>query len=37
MARLLAIEWDAREVRVAVARTAGREVEVDDAFAVDLG
>jgi Tfp pilus assembly PilM family ATPase len=36
MARLLAIEWDAREARVAVARPRGREVLVEHAFAVDL-
>ena len=37
MARLLALEWDAREARVAVARVRGREAVIEHAFAVDLG
>jgi Tfp pilus assembly PilM family ATPase len=36
MPQLLALEWDAREARVAVGRTRGREVVVEHAFAVDL-
>jgi hypothetical protein len=36
MARLLALEWDAREARVAVARTRGRDVVLEHAFAVSL-
>lgn len=37
MPRLLAIEWDLREARIAVARTRGSEVVLDHAFTVDLG
>jgi Tfp pilus assembly PilM family ATPase len=37
MARLVGVEWDAREARVVVARTAGREVGFEEAFAVELG
>ncbi|MBW3597193.1 MAG: hypothetical protein KY475_07950 [Planctomycetes bacterium] len=36
MPRLLALEWDGREARVAVARTRGREAVVEHAFAVEL-
>lgn len=36
MPRLLALEWDAREARVAVARTRGRDLVIEHAFAVDL-
>lgn len=36
MAKLLAIEWDAREARIAVAQPRGKEVLLEDAFAVDL-
>ena len=36
MARLLAIEWDDREVRVAVATPRGSEVIVEEAFAIDI-
>jgi Tfp pilus assembly PilM family ATPase len=36
MPQLLALEWDAREARVAVARTRGREVVLEHAFAVEL-
>lgn len=36
MARLLAIEWDEREARVAVATPHGEEVVVEDAFAIDI-
>lgn len=37
MARLLALEWDAREARLVVARTSGKSVEVEQAFTVSLG
>ena len=37
MPRFLAIEWDAREARVAVARTRGFAAVVEHAFAIDLG
>jgi len=37
MPRLLALEWDAREARLAVGRTAGKGVVVEAAFAVELG
>ena len=37
MPRLLAIEWDLREARIAVARTRGSDVVLEHAFAVDLG
>lgn len=36
MARLLALEWDAREARLVVARTTGRTVDVEQAFTVPL-
>lgn len=36
MALLLALEWDSNEARVAVGRTRGREVVIEDAFTVDL-
>src|SRR4051812_9941271 len=36
MALLLALEWDGNEVRVAVARTRGREAHIEDAFTIDL-
>lgn len=36
MARLLALEWDSREARVAVARTSGKQIVVEQAFAVEL-
>jgi len=36
MAKLLAIEWDEREARVAVATPHGSEVVVEDAFAIDI-
>jgi len=36
MAKLLAIEWDDREARVAVASTRGSDLVVDEAFAVDI-
>jgi len=36
MPRLLALEWDAREARFVVARTSGKSVEVEQAFAVPL-
>ncbi len=36
MARFLALEWDAREARIAVARTRGNEIAVEHAFSVDL-
>ena len=36
MPRLLAIEWDNREARVAVATTRGADIAVDDAFVVPL-
>ena len=36
MARLLALEWDAREARVVVARTRGSEMVVEHAFGVEL-
>lgn len=37
MAQLLAIEWDAREARLAVATVRGREPIIEHAFAVALG
>ncbi|MDA1051622.1 MAG: hypothetical protein O3C40_14230 [Planctomycetota bacterium] len=37
MAKLLALEWGLREARVAVARTHGDDIVVEQAFAVDLG
>ena len=36
MAKLLALEWDEREARVAVATPHGSEVVVEEAFAVDI-
>lgn len=36
MARLLAIEWDAREARVAVGRARGTSIVVEQTFAIDL-
>lgn len=36
MSRLLALEWDAHEARVVVARTRGRDIVVEHAFAVEL-
>jgi Tfp pilus assembly PilM family ATPase/Tfp pilus assembly protein PilN len=36
MPRLLALEWDAAEARVAVARTRGNDIIVEHAFSVDL-
>ena len=36
MSRLLALEWDAREARLVVARTTGKSVEVEQAFTVPL-
>ena len=36
MARLLAVEWDAREARVAMANTHGSDVTVELAFTIDL-
>jgi len=37
MPRFIALEWDLREARVAVARTRGEGVVVEQAFTVDLG
>jgi Tfp pilus assembly PilM family ATPase len=36
MSKLLALEWDAREARLVVARVSGKSVEVEQAFAVPL-
>ena len=36
MPRFLALEWDAREARVAVARTRGSDIVIEHAFAVAL-
>ncbi len=36
MSKLLALEWDAREARFVVARTSGKSVEVEHAFAIPL-
>ncbi len=36
MPRYLALEWDSREARIAVARTRGKEAVVEHAFAVEL-
>ena len=36
MPRLLALEWDVKEARVAVARTRGKDVLVEQAFVVPL-
>lgn len=37
MPQWLAIEWDAKEARVAVARTRGKEVVIEHSFAIDVG
>ena len=37
MPRLLALEWDSREARVAVAQSYGDRVVVEQAFSVELG
>ena len=37
MSKLLALEWDGREARVAVGHNAGDGLVVDQAFSVDLG
>jgi Tfp pilus assembly PilM family ATPase len=37
MTRLVALEWDGREARVAVGRKRGKDLLLDEAFAVDLG
>jgi Tfp pilus assembly PilM family ATPase len=37
MANLVALEWDGREARVAIASTRGNEAIVEEAFAIDLG
>ena len=37
MSKLLAVEWDSREIRVAVARLAAKTVVIEEAFAVALG
>jgi Tfp pilus assembly PilM family ATPase len=36
MSRLLAVEWDMRELRVAAAQVAGKKVVVEQAFAIPL-
>ncbi len=36
MAKLIALEWDAREARIAVANPRGSDLIVEEAFAVDL-
>ena len=36
MAPIVALEWDAREARVAVGRTRGKDVVVEQAFSLDL-
>ena len=36
MSQLLALEWDQREARVAIATSRGRRVTIQDAFSVDL-
>ncbi len=36
MPRLLALEWDGGEARIAVARTRGKEAVIEHAFAVEL-
>ena len=36
MARYIALEWDGREARVAIATTQGASVTVEDAFAIPL-
>ncbi|MCU0958600.1 MAG: hypothetical protein MUF48_00720 [Pirellulaceae bacterium] len=36
MAKLLALEWDGREARIAVATPRGAEVQLEDAFAIDI-
>ena len=37
MSRLLALEWDGREARVAIGRSRGKDLVLEQAFAVDLG
>ena len=37
MPRLLALEWDSNETRVAVAQSSGDRVVVEQAFSVELG
>jgi len=37
MPRLLALEWDLREARVAVARTSASGIVLEHTFSVDLG
>ena len=37
MSKLLALEWDGREARVAVGHNTGDGLVVDQAFSVDLG
>ncbi|MCO6458500.1 MAG: hypothetical protein J5I93_24610 [Pirellulaceae bacterium] len=36
MARLVALEWDAREARIAVGRTRVKDLVIEDAFTVEL-
>jgi Tfp pilus assembly PilM family ATPase len=36
MPRLLALEWDGREARIAVARTRGKDAVIEHAFGVEL-
>lgn len=36
MPLLLALEWDSKEVRVALARTRGRDAQIEDAFTIEL-
>jgi len=36
MAKILALEWDGREARLAIAQRSGNRIVVDDAFTVDL-
>ena len=36
MPRLIALEWDAREARIAIARTRGPEITLDQAFSIPL-
>src|SRR5262245_11393134 len=37
MSQFLAIEWDAKEARVAVARARGKDATIEHAFAIALG
>ena len=37
MSQYLALEWDTKEARVAVARTRGRDVTIEHAFTIELG